>query len=288
MIGVPKELFMRIGGHFSISGGLNRSLEQTKEAEGNTVQIFSKNPGQWRGKEIDPKEAENFRNEAKAQGIYPVLVHDAYLINLATNREGLMKKSLAAFTDEIERAELIGAHYLVTHMGAHTGLGEDVSLGILADNVMHCIEQTKNSNVKVLLETTAGQGTQLGYKFEHIGRVMKSTGMHTRIGVCLDTCHIFAAGYDISTEEGYKRTIDSFDKEIGLKHLLAVHLNDAKKPCGSRVDRHEHIGQGFIGMEGFTRLINDPVFCDIPLILETPQPEKMHRVNIALLKGALK
>jgi deoxyribonuclease-4 len=260
----------------------------TTEAGGNTVQVFSKNPGQWRGKEIDPADAENFRKEAVLAGIYPVIVHDAYLINLATEKEGLRKKSLAAFVDEINRADIIGAKYLVTHMGAHTGIGEDRSLEILAENVIKSIEDTPDSNVTILLETTAGQGTQLGYKFEHIGRVIKAAGNHPRIGVCLDTCHIFAAGYDISSEEGYKRTMDSFETETGLKNLMAVHLNDAKKPCGSRIDRHEHIGQGCIGMEAFARLINDPVFCDIPLILETPQPERMHKVNIALLKGAIK
>ncbi|MFP4497134.1 MAG: deoxyribonuclease IV [Vulcanimicrobiota bacterium] len=279
---------MKIGGHFPISRGLLNSLVLLKEAGGNTLQIFSKNPGQWKSRIIDKTEASQFVQRAGELEVSPIIIHDSYLINLATPDPILRKKSIKSFIHEIERAQLLGATYLVTHMGSHTGAGEEEGLKNIASALIESLEATSESNIILLLETTAGQGTQLGYNFSQLGRVIDLCSWHSRLGVCLDTCHVFAAGYNLSTAEGYRRTFDEFKKEIGLSRLNAIHLNDAQKPFNSRVDRHAHIGQGNIGLEGFSRIMNDPVLQDIPLILETPQPEKMHKKNIELLKSLIK
>lgn len=276
---------MRIGGHFPISKGLVHALKMTHDSGGNTLQLFTKNPGQWNAREIKSEEACEFIEKAEELDIAPLIVHDSYLINLASPDESLLEKSRQAFMEEMERAEMLGAKYLVTHMGVHKGAGDDRGLKTLAESVTLCLEKTKTKKVQILLETTAGQGTQLGYRFEHIGRVLKLTGNHSHVGACMDTCHIFAAGYDLSTEEGFKRTIDEFQREIGWEHLKLIHANDAKKPLGSRVDRHEYIGEGYIGREAFERMITNPLFREIPFIIETKDPEKMHRVYIGMLKG---
>lgn len=275
---------MLIGGHFPISKGLKKTVQYVTEAKGNTLQIFSKNPGQWKAKVITPQRAEEFIKECRKAGINPVIIHDSYLINLATADKTLYNKSIKAFVHEIERADMLGAGFLVTHMGAHKDAGEEKGLALLADAVKKAIQQTPDSNVMILLETTAGQGSQLGYKFEHIAEVIARCKGHERIGACLDTCHIFAAGYDISTDEGYKTTIEEFDQIIGLEKLKAIHLNDAKKPLASRVDRHAHIGKGHLGLKTFERIVNDQRLKEVPLILETPQPEKMHKEHIKTLK----
>ncbi|MCD4785154.1 MAG: deoxyribonuclease IV [Candidatus Eremiobacteraeota bacterium] len=275
---------MKIGGHFPISKGLVKALEMTGRAGGNTMQFFTKNPGQWKSKKIDPMIAGRFIQAAKKKEIAPLIVHDSYLINLASADEELLRKSIKAFIEEIERAEMLSAKYIVTHMGAHKGAGEKSGLEILTRSVAESIEKTPGMDVTILLETTAGQGTQLGYSFSHIGHVIKNVRDSERLGVCLDTCHIFAAGYDITSDEGYKKTLDEFEREIGLKNLKVVHVNDAKKPLGSRVDRHEFIGKGHIGIGAFERIVNDPGFSNIPLILETPEPEKMHKKYIKLLR----
>ncbi len=276
---------MRIGGHFPISKGLVHALKMTHDSGGNTLQFFTKNPGQWNARKIGSEESDEFKEKAKELNIYPLVVHDSYLINLASDEKSLLEKSREAFIEEMERAEMLGAKYLVTHMGAHKGIGDDRGLEILAESVALCLEKTETKEIQILLETTAGQGTQLGYLFSHIGRVMKLSGNHNRIGACMDTCHIFAAGYDISTEDGLKRTIEEFDREVGWRNLKLIHANDAKKPLGSRVDRHEYIGEGYIGKEAFERMITNPLFRDIPFIIETKDPEKMHRVYIGMLRG---
>ena len=275
---------MRIGGHFPISKGLVHALKITHDSGGNTLQFFTKNPGQWNAREIKPEEVGEFKAKAKEWDISPLTVHDSYLINLASPEEDLLKKSKQAFLDEMERAEMSGAQYLVTHMGAHKGAGDEKGLEILAESVRECLEETKTKELIILLETTAGQGTQLGYRFSHLGKVMKNAGNNPRIGACMDTCHIFAAGYDIKTEDGLKKTIEEFDREIGWENLKLIHANDAKKPLGSRVDRHEYIGEGQIGKEAFRRMVTNPLFREIPFILETREPEKMHRVYIKMLK----
>lgn len=248
------------------------------------MQFFTKNPGQWNSREIDSRMAQEFIEKAGKLDIYPLIVHDAYLINLASPDENLMKRSRLAFIDEIQRAWTLGAHYIVTHMGAHKGAGEEKGLEILTQSIAHCLEETSDTPVTILLETTAGSGTQLGYKFSHIGHVLGGVPDSTRLGVCLDTCHVFAAGYDLSTQNGYRETFEEFDKHIGRDKLKVVHANDALKPLGSRVDRHEYIGKGQLGEDTFHRMVNDPRFAHVPFILETRNPEKMHRVYIKKLK----
>ena len=213
---------MRIGGHFPISKGLVHALKVTHQSGGNTMQFFTKNPGQWKAREIAEKEAENFIKKAKELDISPLIVHDSYLINLASPGKDLLEKSRRAFIEEIKRAEFLGADYIVTHMGSHKGLGDEKGLDLLAEGVSLCVEATEECRVKILLETTAGQGTQLGYSFSHIGKVLKLVNNYKRVGACMDTCHIYAAGYDISTEEGFKRTMEEFDKEAGWENLNAV------------------------------------------------------------------
>jgi deoxyribonuclease-4 len=276
---------MRLGGHFPISGGLEKSVRLTVEAGGNVLQIFSKNPGQWKGSPISPEKAGLFKDAAASAGVFPVIVHDTYLINLASQDAELLEKSRRAFVEEIERAACLGAEYLVTHMGAHGGRGEEEGLLTLARSVEMALSATSGLPVGILLETTAGQGTQLGWRFEHLARVMSLCGGSPRVGASLDTCHVFAAGYDLGTDEGYEKTLEEFDRLIGLHRLGAIHTNDARKGLGSRVDRHAHIGEGALGISAFRRIMNDPRLRDVPLIVETPEPEKMHKVNIALLKS---
>jgi len=276
-----------IGGHFPISRGLNHAVSLTLDAGGNTLQLFTKSPGQWKARNISKEEAESFKALVRDNNINPVIVHDSYLINLATSNESLREKSLRAFVEEIQRAGFIGAGYLVTHMGAHTGAGEDAGLDNLCRSVSRAIEMTGDSSVVILLETTAGQGTSLGYSFSQIARVIDECGGGPRIGVCLDTCHVYAAGYDISTHEGYKKTFEEFDSVIGLDRLAVVHLNDARKGLGSRVDRHAHIGRGMLGLDTFRRLLRDPRLRGTAFILETPEPEKMHKHNMEILRSLI-
>lgn len=275
---------MLIGGHFPISFGLIHALELTREAGGNVTQFFTKSPGQWKSREIGEEEANSFALAVVHLDIKLLVVHNAYLINLATNKLSLLERSREAFVDEIKRADRLGAKYIVTHVGSHGGAGEQEGLDTLTKSLEKCLEQTRTCNIVILLETMAGQGTQLGHSFFHLGETLRRMGNHPRLGVCLDTCHIYAAGYDISSIDGYKRTIEEFEREIGWDKLKIAHINDAKKPLGSRVDRHEYIGKGFIGIDAFERIVNDPLFSQIPLILETPNPETMHKVYIQMLK----
>jgi deoxyribonuclease IV len=274
---------MLIGGHFPISGGINKALELTMEAHGNTVQIFTKSPGQWKSRVISNTEAEEFKRFQNCSAIRPVIVHASYLINLASGDDNLRSKSIRAMIDEILRAELVGGEYVIIHMGAHLEQTVEKGLRDFAGGIEECLESTQNSKVMILLETTAGMGTQLGWKFEQVSDVMRMCSRHPRIGVCVDTCHIFAAGYDIRDIEGYRRTFHDFDRIIGLENLRVIHMNDSKKPLGSRIDRHEYIGEGFIGTNAFAEIMNDPIFENIPLILETPNPEVMHKQQIKFL-----
>jgi deoxyribonuclease IV len=274
---------MLIGGHFPISGGFDRALQLTVEANGNTVQIFTKSPGQWKSRNIDDSEARRFAEVALKNNISPIVVHGSYLINLASDDDVLYHKSVNALTEEIKRAEMIAAQYVIIHMGAHKGSGVDEGLKKLAMGLETCIVMTQKSGVMILLETTAGMGTHLGCKFEHIAGVMKMCGNHRRIGACIDTCHIFTAGYDISTPDGYKKTFHEFDGIVGIEKLKVIHINDSKKPLGSRIDRHEYIGKGCIGIDAFRELVNDQALDNIPLILETPEPELMHKEQLKLL-----
>ena len=273
-----------LGAHMSIEGGLHMAFERISKVGGESLQIFSKNQRQWRASPLSPAEIESFLQAWKEWGKGPVAVHDSYLINLANPDAKKAHRAVEAFADEIKRTAQLQIPYLIMHPGSHVGAGTEEGLRQLTTNLDRAFEESGGSNsVMVLLETTAGQGTGLGSSFEELAQVISQSKYPRRLGVCFDTCHAFAAGYDISTKEGYTKTFDAFDAIIGLVRLKFFHLNDSKRELGSQVDRHEHIGKGKIGLEGFRLLMNDPRFADHPMILETPK-EKDLKDDIKNLK----
>src|SRR5512145_614625 len=262
---------MKFGAHMSIAGGLYKAFGLGERAGCDTIQIFSKNQQQWRAKPLDEQDIARFKAEQLRSGLGPVVVHDSYLINLASPDDTLWEKSIAAFGDELERCALLGIPYLVTHPGAHVGSGEEVGLQREAIALRRLFAAGAGIGVTVLLETTAGQGTCLGYRFEHLARLIELVEFQDRLGICVDTCHLLAAGYEIRTIEGYATTFETFDRIVGLDRIKVFHVNDSQKDLGSRVDRHAHIGEGCIGVEGFSLLVNDSRFSGLPMILETPK-----------------
>jgi deoxyribonuclease-4 len=280
---------MKFGAHMSISGGLHKAFGHGERAGCDTIQIFSKNQQQWRGKPLNEQDIAQFKAEQQRSGFGPLVVHDSYLINLASPNDELWEKSIAAFADELERCAALGIPYLVTHPGAHTGSGEDVGLEREAAALNRLFERGAGGDVTVLLETTAGQGSCLGYRFEHLARLIELVDRDERLGVCVDTCHILAAGYDIRTPEAYATTFDEFGRLVGIDRIKVFHLNDSQKDLGSRVDRHTHIGEGCVGLEGFRSVVNDPRFADLPMILETPKGEDLAEdiANLAKLRGLI-
>ncbi|MBS4028655.1 MAG: deoxyribonuclease IV [Ignavibacteriales bacterium] len=276
-----------LGSHMSIAGGIWTALERGKKINCTTIQLFTKNNNQWLAKPFSEGEIDKFKAETEKSKIAPLVAHDCYLINLASSKKDILEKSRNAFLDELIRCEQLGIPYLNFHPGAHLGIGIDDGLQRIIESLNWAHEQTKNFTVKSVLETTAGQGTNLGFRFEQLRTIIDGVDEPERMKVCIDTCHIFAAGYDIATEEGYEKTMKEFNSVIGFENLVAFHINDSKKGLGSRVDRHEHIGQGMIGELGFRLLMNDKRFAHIPKILETPKSEDMHEdvVNMNLLKS---
>ena len=273
-----------LGAHMPTAGGPHNAITDGVAIGCHAVQIFTASPRQWRSPSIKPEVADKFKEVVAASGITKTIAHDSYLINLAAEPEGeVLAKSRAAFQAEIERAEALGVSFLVSHPGAHGGAGEAVGLARLIEslNVIHA--QTPNMKVRTALETTAGQGTYLGGKFEQLAAIINGVENPERLAVCLDTCHVFAAGYDIRTPETYAETMRLFDEVIGLKWLQVIHANDSQKALGSHADRHAHIGDGEIGLEAFRLLVNDPRLSGLPMIVETPDSDTMHAVNIKRL-----
>jgi len=277
---------MLLGAHMSIEGGVENAPLRGKKAGCQVIQIFTKNNNRWNSRQLTDKDIENFKKNSFDTGVIPSASHTAYLINLASPNTEIYKKSLDAFFDEMERAERLGLPYLIFHPGAHLGSGEDAGLKKIADSINVLLKKADGFKLMLLLETTAGQGSHLGYKFEHLSEIIETVDEKEKIGVCLDTCHIFAAGYDISNEYGYKKTFEDFNKIIGIDRLKAFHINDSKKGLGSRVDRHEHIGKGRIGLTAFRLLLNDRRFENIPMILETPKGKTMRedKRNLSVLR----
>lgn len=275
-----------LGAQMSIAGGVGNALLLGKKVNCDAIQIFTKSSRQWASKPYTKEEIELFHFNRKETGITTVIAHDSYLLNLGSPDEALRKRSLAAFIDELERCEMLGVSHLIAHPGAHMGAGEAKGIDTIARSLNEVHKACPGYNAKVTLEITAGQGSCLGYCFEQIGRMFDATHENDRLRVCFDTQHAFAAGYDIRTREGYERTFSEFDDAIGVDRLAAFHLNDSKKELNSRVDRHEHIGKGQIGVEAFRLLLNDPRFRGLPMCLETPKgPDlKEDRKNLALLR----
>lgn len=280
---------MKFGAHMSISGGLHKAFAHGERAGCDTIQIFSKNQQQWRARPLAEQDIAQFKAEQQRSGFAPIIVHDSYLINLASPKDELWEKSTAAFADELERCAALGIPYIVTHPGAHTGSGEEAGLRREADALNRLFDAGTGAGVMVLLETTAGQGTCLGYRFEHLARLIELVKQPERLGVCVDTCHILAAGYDIRTPETYAATFEEFDRVVGVERIKALHVNDSQKDLGSRVDRHAHIGEGCIGIGGFRALVNDPRFADVPMILETPKGDDLAEdiMNLAKLRDLI-
>ena len=278
-----------LGAHTSTSGGVSKAIERAEKLGFTAIQIFTKNNNRWFSKPLEENEISKFKMLLKQSNIKYVVSHDSYLINLCAVKPDLLKKSREAFIDELTRCELLEIPYLNFHPGSHTGRGEEEGLKVIAESINIVHEKTKNFNVSSMLELTAGQGTTLGYRFEHIAKIIEMVDEKERMSACIDTAHIFAAGYDIRTKDSYEKTMSEFDKIIGLEKLKCLHINDSKKELGSRVDRHEHIGKGFIGKEGFTNIMNDKKIESVPKILETPKgKEQLEDLeNLAVLKSLI-
>jgi deoxyribonuclease-4 len=280
----------RLGAHMSIAGGCHNALTRGREVGADAVQLFTKNASQWKAKPLTDDLCSQFHACLTPTGYTAadLIAHDSYLINLASGDPELRAKSQAALLDELDRCDLLGIPSLVTHAGAHMGRGEDEGLAELARS-LDTVLAGRGGGAQVLLETNAGQGSWLCYRFEQLAQVLDLVHYPDQIGICLDTCHIFAAGYDIRTPEGYDETIREFDRLIGLSRLKAIHLNDSKKDLGSRVDRHEHIGQGLLGLDPFRLLLNDPRLRHVPMVLETEKDPDgaQDRMNLATLRGLL-
>ena len=260
-----------LGAHTSISGGVSKSVPLAENLGFTAMQIFTKNNNRWSAKAFEENEILNFRTLLSESNIKFVVSHDSYLINLCAKDEVNLEKSREAFVDELERCEALGIKHLNFHPGSHVGQGEDFGINLIAESLNIVHQKTKDFKVSSMLELTAGQGTNLGYRFEQIAKIIELVDEKKRMTACIDTAHIFAAGYNIKDESEYEKVIKEFDAIIGLNRLKCFHMNDSKKELGSRVDRHEHIGQGFIGIEGFRNIMNDSRLAHIPKILETPK-----------------
>jgi deoxyribonuclease-4 len=274
-----------IGAHVSIAGGISNAPQRGLDIGCDAIQIFTKNQVQWKEPSLSEDEICSFEEEYNRAKLKSLIVHCSYLINLASPKANVYSKSLRAFVCELKRSEKIGANYVVIHPGAHMGDGEEKGLGKIVKSVNRALETSNTKNVCVLYETTAGAGTVLGYRFEQIANLIENCSNSRRVGVCLDTCHVFAAGYDLRTSRGYGKTMREFDDIIGLEKLKVIHMNDSKTELGSRVDRHHHIGEGFIGLKGFRNIVRDERLKTIPKILETPGMPDDFRRNIKLLRS---
>jgi len=263
-----------LGAHMSIAGGYHKAVEAARRVGCDCVQLFTKNNNQWRAKPIEEEQGIRFQSALAEQGIGHPIAHDSYLINLASPDDALWKKSIDALVIELQRAEQLGIPYVVAHPGAYTSSSESKGLERIVQALDELHEQTVGLKAQCLLETTAGQGSNLGWKFEHLAAMLDGVGAPDRLGVCFDTCHVFAAGYAIGTEKDYKATMRSLDKTVGVKKIRAFHLNDSLKPSGSRVDRHAPIGHGEMGLEPFRFLLSDRRFRKVPMYLETPKGEE--------------
>lgn len=287
-----------LGAHVSVAGGLPLAVDRAAAQGCEALQIFTKSSNQWRARPLPPAEVREFRERVVRTGIRAAVAHASYLINLATSDPALRDRSLASFREELDRAESLGLLGLVIHPGCATGGAEEEGLALVADAVRDALRTRPGARGLVILENTAGQGRSLGWRFEHLGRIVELVGGDPRLAVCLDTCHLAAAGYDLSSAAAYRRTFEAFERLVGLARLRVFHLNDSKRLVGSRVDRHEHIGRGTLGRSVFRRLLNDPRFADRPMLLETPKTEgrkpkdtsadPLDSMNLATLRSLLR
>lgn len=267
-----------------VAGGLVKAAANGAAVGAEAIQIFTRNQVQWAVRPVAPDEARGFSEAMKDTGIGRVMAHGSYLVNLASPDHALREKSLEAFWAELQRCRALAIPYLIFHPGAHIGSGEEAGLAAVARSLDDALDRDRRLPVTPLLEVTAGQGSSLGHRFEHLAEVLSRSRHGDRLGVCLDTCHLFAAGYDIATPRGYEKTLADFDRLVGLSKVRAFHLNDARKGLGSRLDRHAPVGEGCLGLPVFRRLLNDPRFDGIPMVVETPGPLLRWKTELDLLK----
>jgi len=260
-----------LGAHLSIAGGYYKAAEAAGRIGFQAVQIFTKNNNQWAGKPLSAEDLQQFRTAVAAHGLVPPIAHNSYLINLATSDPALRHKSIDAMVIELQRASALGVPHVVAHPGCFVDGDEETGLRLIAKSIDEVFDRTGELPTTIALETTAGQGTSLGWRFEHLQAIIERVANPERITICVDTCHVFAAGYALAPKRKYMATMRELDRAVGIERVVAVHINDSKKPFGSRVDRHEHIGRGFLGDEPFRLLLQDRRFRNIPMILETPK-----------------
>jgi deoxyribonuclease-4 len=276
---------MILGAHVSIAGGVSNAPIRAKRIGCETMQIFTKNQMQWKIPELTEDEIKKFKFNITDTGIIPGTVHSSYLVNLSSPDSKTLIRSINDLSIDLERAEALNIKYLVFHPGAHKGRGEDYALKRIVESIDEVFEKSHSKKTLLLLETTAGEGTNVGYKFEHLDYIIQHIKNPGRVGVCIDTCHIFAAGYDIRTEKAYKEVMRKIDLTFGIETVKAVHLNDSKKDLGSYMDRHEEIGNGKIGLKAFDLLVNDDRLKNVFGILETPGGEEGYKRNLNILKN---
>jgi deoxyribonuclease IV len=272
----------------SIAGGHDQAVRAAKRFGCQTVQLFTKSSNQWRAKPLLDEHVELFRAALAETGIIHAIGHDSYLINLGSPDEALWEKSIESLVLELTRGEALGLQDLVVHPGSHVGSGEEIGLTRIAKAINRVHRRTRGFAIKIALETTAGQGSSLGHRFEHLEQILGRVAEPERIGVCCDTCHLFAAGYSLAPEDQYNETIAALDLSVGVSRVRVWHVNDSQRPCGSRVDRHAGIGRGMMGLEPFKLLLNDPRFRALPMILETPKGtengQELDTINLQVLR----
>jgi deoxyribonuclease-4 len=280
---------VRLGAHMSISGGVDTAFDRGEEVGCDAMQIFTKNNNQWRAAPLKEKSVERYHQRQAETGITPVVAHASYLLNLSSPEDKLWQKSIDALVIEMERCDTLNIPYLVIHPGSHVGSGEEAGIARIVEGLNIAHSRLPDAQVKITLETTAGQGTNLGHRFEHLAAMIDGVEAGDRLAVCYDTCHTLAAGYDFRTPEGYTEVFKQFDQIIGLERLAVFHFNDSKQDLDSRVDRHAHIGEGFVGLDGFRHILNDARFQEIPMLLETPKSKDMHEdvENLAQLRALI-
>ena len=278
---------MLLGAHVPIAGGVPLAPANGRAIEATAIQIFTRSQRQWKATPMTREESGAFRAALGGSGVKAVLAHASYLINLCSVVPDFLARSRQSLVEELRRCHALGIPYAVVHPGAHMGAGEEQGIAGIARSLDHVLARTRGRGAAPLLEVTAGQGSCLGHRFEQVAAILDRVRDPARVGVCLDTCHLYAAGYDITTERGYERTLERFDRTVGLRKLRAIHLNDSRKPLGSRVDRHSPIGEGFLGLRTFGRFLNDPRLAPVPMVVETPGPIEVWKKEIAMLRGLI-